>query len=215
MIADVRPELLGELGSRGSLDAAKLEDLPESLDLISARTEFYTHPTALPTVERGSIKLDLHRRDFTINTLALRLDGPHYGNCTTIGAVWRTCARVVMLRSLSFIDDPTRLLRAVRFRQRGFKSGSHLGGQARPLLERVSGDRVRHETIIFYRRAESSPLTRLQSSTCMGHPPPGGMIVEDRFDSVEASAAGMGPAVRWDLHPECAVYLVWLIHLPG
>ena len=43
------------------------------------RTEFYTHPTALPTVERGSIKLDLHRRDFTINTLALRLDGRHYG----------------------------------------------------------------------------------------------------------------------------------------
>ena len=54
-------------------------DLPEFLDLISARTEFYTHPTALPTVERGSIKLDLHRRDFTINTLALRLDGKHYG----------------------------------------------------------------------------------------------------------------------------------------
>ena len=49
------------------------------LDLVSARTEFYTYPTALPTVERGSIKLDLHRRDFTINTLALRLDGSHYG----------------------------------------------------------------------------------------------------------------------------------------
>ncbi len=53
--------------------------LKDSLDFVSARTEFYTHPTALPTVERGSIKLDLHRRDFTINTLALRLDGRHYG----------------------------------------------------------------------------------------------------------------------------------------
>src|SRR5690606_35509747 len=52
-------------------------DIPDSLDLVSARTEFYTYPTALPTVERGSIKLDLHRRDFTINTLALRLDGEH------------------------------------------------------------------------------------------------------------------------------------------
>ena len=50
-----------------------------TLDFISARTEFYTHPTALPTVERGSIKLDLHRRDFTINTLAMRLDGNHFG----------------------------------------------------------------------------------------------------------------------------------------
>jgi tRNA nucleotidyltransferase (CCA-adding enzyme) len=54
-------------------------ELPEFLDLITARTEFYTHPTALPTVEKSSIKLDLHRRDFTINTLALRLDGTHYG----------------------------------------------------------------------------------------------------------------------------------------
>jgi tRNA nucleotidyltransferase (CCA-adding enzyme) len=55
------------------------KDLPEALDFISARTEFYDRPTALPTVERSSIKLDLHRRDFTINTLALRLDSPHYG----------------------------------------------------------------------------------------------------------------------------------------
>ena len=55
-------------------------DLPESIDLISARTEFYDHPTALPTVKQSSIKLDLHRRDFTINTLALRLDGAHYGD---------------------------------------------------------------------------------------------------------------------------------------
>ncbi len=55
-------------------------DLPDSLDLISARTEFYDYPTALPTVERSSIKLDLHRRDFTINTMAIRLDGRHYGD---------------------------------------------------------------------------------------------------------------------------------------
>ena len=51
-----------------SLEEAK--DLPEFLDLITARTEFYDHPTAMPTVESSSIKLDLHRRDFTINTLA-------------------------------------------------------------------------------------------------------------------------------------------------
>jgi tRNA nucleotidyltransferase (CCA-adding enzyme) len=55
-------------------------ELPDSLDLISARTEFYDYPTALPTIERSSIKLDLHRRDFTINTMALRLDGRHYGD---------------------------------------------------------------------------------------------------------------------------------------
>ncbi|MCA9876049.1 MAG: CBS domain-containing protein, partial [Anaerolineales bacterium] len=53
--------------------------LPASIDFVTARTEFYKEPSALPQVERGSIKLDLHRRDFTINTLALRLTPEHFG----------------------------------------------------------------------------------------------------------------------------------------
>jgi tRNA nucleotidyltransferase (CCA-adding enzyme) len=95
-------------------------DLPESLDFVTARTEFYTHPTALPTVERGSIKLDLHRRDFTINTLALRLDGHHYGELHDYwgGLIDLRHGVVRVLHSLSFVDDPTRILRAVRFEQR-------------------------------------------------------------------------------------------------
>jgi len=125
--------------------------LPESLDLISARTEFYEHPTALPTVERGSIKLDLHRRDFTINTLALRLDGRHYGELHDhwggLADIERGMIRV--LHSLSFIDDPTRLLRAVRYEQRyNFEIESRtrqLMDEARPLLEKLSPERVRHE----------------------------------------------------------------------
>ncbi len=54
--------------------------LPSTIDLISSRTEFYEKPTALPTVKTGSIKLDLQRRDFTINTMAVRLDGHHFGD---------------------------------------------------------------------------------------------------------------------------------------
>ena len=53
--------------------------LPTHLDFVTARTEFYTAPTVLPTVERGSIKLDLHRRDFTINTLAICLNPDRWG----------------------------------------------------------------------------------------------------------------------------------------
>lgn len=125
--------------------------IPEFLDLISARTEFYEHPTALPTVERGSIKLDLHRRDFTINTLALRLDGHHYGELHDywggLADIERGIVRV--LHSLSFVDDPTRLLRAVRYEQRyGFKIEARtrqLMDEARPMLERLSAERVRHE----------------------------------------------------------------------
>lgn len=127
------------------------EAFPDFLDLISARTEFYEHPTALPTVERGSIKLDLHRRDFTINTLALRLDGRHYGELHDywggLADIERGIVRV--LHSLSFVDDPTRLLRAVRYEQRyGFEIESRtrqLMDEARPMLEKLSPERVRHE----------------------------------------------------------------------
>jgi len=123
----------------------------DSIDLVSARTEFYTHPTALPTVERGSIKLDLHRRDFTINTLALRLDGRHYGELHDYwGGVDDLKAGLVrVLHSLSFVDDPTRILRAVRFEQRfAFcieDRTMQLLLEARPLIDRLSGDRIRHE----------------------------------------------------------------------
>jgi tRNA nucleotidyltransferase (CCA-adding enzyme) len=126
-------------------------DLPDSLDLITARTEFYTHPSALPTVERGSIKLDLHRRDFTINTLALRLDGHHYGELHDYWGGLNDLKEglVRVLHSLSFVDDPTRILRAVRFEGRfGFNIEQRtldLLLEARQLLDRVSGDRIRHE----------------------------------------------------------------------
>jgi tRNA nucleotidyltransferase (CCA-adding enzyme) len=139
-----------EFGSQES-SADPQNSIPEFLDLISARTEFYEHPTALPTVERGSIKLDLHRRDFTINTLALRLDGNHYGELHDywggLADIERGLVRV--LHSLSFVDDPTRLLRAVRYEQRyGFEIESRtrqLMDEARPMLEKLSAERVRHE----------------------------------------------------------------------
>jgi tRNA nucleotidyltransferase (CCA-adding enzyme) len=126
-------------------------NMPTFLDLISARSEFYERPTALPTVERGSIKLDLHRRDFTINTLAVRLDGRHYGELYDYWGGLNDLENglVRVLHSLSFVDDPTRMLRAVRFEQRfDFQIEARtlqLMGEARSLLERLSGERVRHE----------------------------------------------------------------------
>jgi tRNA nucleotidyltransferase (CCA-adding enzyme) len=125
--------------------------LPETLDLVSARREFYSRPTALPTVEPGGIKLDLHRRDFTINTMALRLDGKYYGDLYDYwgGLADLRKGLVRILHSLSFVDDPTRILRAVRFEKRfDFKIEERtleLLKAALPLLDRVSGDRLRHE----------------------------------------------------------------------
>lgn len=150
-IMEVGEELRQSLRDHLNSDRLPAGELPDSLDLVSARTEFYTHPTALPTVERGSIKLDLHRRDFTINTLALRLDGQHYGELHDYWGGLNDLeeGRVRVLHSLSFVDDPTRMLRAVRFEQRfGFhieERTLELLLEARNLLDRVSGDRVRHE----------------------------------------------------------------------
>jgi tRNA nucleotidyltransferase (CCA-adding enzyme) len=145
-------------------------ELPETLDLVSARTEFYNYPTALPVVERSSIKLDLHRRDFTINTLALRLDGHHYGELHDYwgGASDLRHKLVRVLHSLSFVDDPTRMLRAVRFEQRfQFQIETRtleLLKEAQSLLERVSGDRIRHEfDHIFEDEAAGKILERLHS----------------------------------------------------
>jgi tRNA nucleotidyltransferase (CCA-adding enzyme) len=146
LIGNIRLELANALNQ-----PEYANDLPEFLDLISARTEFYTHPTALPTVERGSIKLDLHRRDFTINTLALRLDGNHYGELNDYWGGLNDLREglVRVLHSLSFVDDPTRMLRAVRFERRfDFrieKRTQELLYEARVLVGQVSGDRIRHE----------------------------------------------------------------------
>lgn len=164
-IIEIRPHLtrlLAGISENG-------EELPESLDLISARTEFYDHPSALPTVERSSIKLDLHRRDFTINTLALRLDGRHYGE---LYDYWGGLAdlqkkQVKVLHSLSFVDDPTRMLRAVRFEQRFHfmieNRTRQLMDEARPLLKQVSGERLRHEFDLFFSEKDTPRMfTRLQ-----------------------------------------------------
>ena len=155
-IKEIRPALAKAFkvtNSRG-------EDLPEFLDLISARTEFYDHPTALPTVERSNIKLDLHRRDFTINTLALGLDRLHYGELYDHwgGLNDLRNKKIRVLHSLSFVDDPTRLLRAVRFEQRfQFQIEARtlqLMDEARPMLRQVSGDRLRHEFDLVFKESD-------------------------------------------------------------
>ena len=66
------------------LEGAAPADLPPHLDFVTARTEFYAAPTVLPTVQQSSIKLDLHRRDFTINTLALCLNPDRWGELLSL-----------------------------------------------------------------------------------------------------------------------------------
>ncbi|MBW2565318.1 MAG: CBS domain-containing protein [Deltaproteobacteria bacterium] len=103
----------------------------QKIDVATARLEYYKSPAALPTVETGSIKLDLYRRDFTINTLAIKLNPDGFGTVIDFfGAQQDLKRRVIrVLHNLSFVEDPTRVFRAIRFEQRfGFKIGKLTSG---------------------------------------------------------------------------------------
>lgn len=96
--------------------------LPDGIkiDVATARTEYYEFPAALPTVERSSIREDLYRRDFTINTLAVCLNPDQFGNLIDYfgGRKDLENGLIRILYNLSFVEDPTRILRAIRFEQR-------------------------------------------------------------------------------------------------
>ena len=136
------------------------------LDFVTARTEFYEHPTALPQVERSSIKQDLHRRDFTINTLAICLDPDRYGELLDFYGGEQDLKRglIRVLHSLSFVEDPTRMLRAARLEQRlGFRieeRTEELVGNALDLLDRTTGERLRHELYLILEEAEPEGALR-------------------------------------------------------
>ncbi len=90
------------------------------MDFVSARSEHYFHSGALPTVKKGSLKEDLFRRDFTINALAVALNSDCLGQLQDFygGYADLKNKKVRVLHPKSFIDDPTRILRAVRFESR-------------------------------------------------------------------------------------------------
>jgi tRNA nucleotidyltransferase (CCA-adding enzyme) len=96
------------------------------IDVATARLEYYRSPAALPDVEMSSIKLDLYRRDFTINTLAIQLNADRFGNLIDFFSAQKDIKdkAVRVLHNLSFVEDPTRVFRAIRFEQRfGFTIG--------------------------------------------------------------------------------------------
>ncbi|MBV7339507.1 CBS domain-containing protein [Chloroflexi bacterium TSY] len=174
-------------------------ELPGHLDFVSARTEFYTAPTVLPTVERSSIKLDLLRRDFSINTLAICLSQNRWGDLLDLfGGVHDLNRGIIqVLHSLSFVDDPTRILRAVRYEQRfGFQIDPRtleLLQDAIDLLERVSPTRIRHELErIFQEEKPENILQRLDHLGILSsiHPAlEADGILEQRFDRLRRALA--------------------------
>jgi tRNA nucleotidyltransferase (CCA-adding enzyme) len=123
------------------------------VDVATTRTEFYDYPAALPRVERATLRQDLFRRDFTVNALAVSLRGDDFGRLVDFfGGLADLEAGVVrVLHPLSFIDDPTRLFRAIRYENRyGFRMDGHTASLARACVEmdlvgELSSARLRDE----------------------------------------------------------------------
>ncbi len=116
----------------------KYDDDRQTIDVVTARTEFYDAPAVLPTVEHASIREDLFRRDFTINAMAASLKGEDFGRLVDpFGGRRDLEARTIrVLHNLSFIDDPTRIFRAIRYENRyGFRMDEHTVRLARGCIE--------------------------------------------------------------------------------
>ncbi len=87
------------------------------IDIATARLEYYEYPAAMPTVELSSIKLDLYRRDFTINAMAIQLNPEQFGTLIDFFNSQNDLKQkaIKVLHNLSFVEDPSRIFRAVRF----------------------------------------------------------------------------------------------------
>jgi len=129
----------------------------QKVDFATARTEFYQFPAALPEVEFSSIQEDLYRRDFTINAMAIKLNPSNFGELWDFfgGRSDLEAGIVRVLHNLSFVEDPTRIIRAVRLEQRyGFKMDRHteaLISQAVDIemFSRLTRERMRDELILL------------------------------------------------------------------
>lgn len=151
LASQLKSPVQGKIITHPRFGTAKLQWDKWSVDLATARSESYVKPGALPDVKPGSIQDDLFRRDFTINAMAVELNTSHYGELLDLygGRSDLEHKLIRVLHEKSFIDDATRIWRALRYEQR-------LNFQLEPatlqLLKRdisylgsISGDRIRHE----------------------------------------------------------------------
>ena len=135
---------------------AKVELADWSADLATARSETYAYPGALPEVAPGTMAQDLGRRDFTINALAFHLAPSRFGELLDPhgGLADLKAGLVRVLHAKSFVDDATRILRALRYEQRlGFRlepATEALVRRHARMLDTISGDRVRHEFELIF-----------------------------------------------------------------
>lgn len=133
------------------------------LDVATSRTEYYESPASLPKVETSSVKKDLYRRDFTINTLAVKLNLKDFGTLIDFFGAQRDLSEktIRVIHNLSFIEDPTRAFRAIRFSERfGFKLSKHTENLIKSavkmnLFDKLSGTRLYDELLLTFSETDT------------------------------------------------------------
>jgi len=144
------------------------------IDVATARREFYEYPAAFPKVELSSIKKDLYRRDFTINAMAIQLNQKYFGKLIDFfgGQKDLRIGIVRVLYNLSFVEDPARIIRAIRFEQRyNFKMDRTTEDFLKKaiedkLLSRLRKKRITEELILILK--EENPLKSLKRMEELG-----------------------------------------------
>jgi len=200
-------------------------DLPTRIDVATARREFYVHAAALPVVEHADLREDLYRRDFSINAMAMRLGPLGPVGLTDFFGGFQDLAdgHIRILHTLSFVEDPTRILRAIRFAHRyGFRLEPETEACARSAiregyLDRVSRERLRNELLLLLQeRASGGALRLLGDLGLHEHLLPGAAVGEEQLglvDQVEGLAA-LEPELYAAAKPWVVKLMLLLYRLP-
>jgi len=138
------------------------------IDVATARREFYEYPAAFPKVELSSIRVDLYRRDFTMNAMAIQLNQKYFGKLIDFfgGRKDLRLGIIRVLYNLSFVEDPARIMRAIRFEQRyNFRMDKSTEDFLKKaiddkLLSRLRKKRVAEELILMLH--EENPLKSIK-----------------------------------------------------
>ncbi|MDD5398416.1 MAG: hypothetical protein PHU70_04965 [Dehalococcoidia bacterium] len=166
-------QMAEEMGARlkvhRAFGTASLKMEGFNVDLATCRNEIYRHPGALPLVKPGNLEDDLKRRDFTINAMAVCVNGPDRDVLTDLFGGRRDLSQglVRVLHDKSFQDDATRMMRAMRYEQRlGFKierSTVRLLKSSLDMLDTISGDRLKNELLLWLNEGHCHKILRRAS----------------------------------------------------
>jgi len=192
------------------------------IDIATARKEFYPEPAHLPVISASGLRDDHFRRDFTINAMAIAINGDNFGELVDFfgGRADLKKKSIRILHELSFIDDPTRILRAVRFEKRyNFKiepkTLKFLKEAVKlKMLQKVQPQRVRDDLILILKEKDPvKVLKRLEQLAGFGFIEPKLKLAKNNYQLL----TDIQKQINWfnKAYPHRRLLDAWLIYLMG